>query len=134
MRGAASWFSNRSSLPLRPEDRELMAVGIVEIRRPQRSGNVAGLVREFHAACGQSLVCRANVFHRKHHFGRTRNRIAYARQRLTEAQRYATAIEKRESFVLALENEPKFVAVKRYRARRVGRAEHHDSDLRQFEI
>src|SRR5215471_2332085 len=120
--------------PLRPENREFVPVRIVEVRRPQRSGDAARFVREYHATCGQSLVRRAHVLYRERQLGRSSNRIAPARQWLTEAQRHAAAIQERESFALSLELEAEFVAVKRYRARIVGRTEHHDSDLRQCEI
>src|SRR5690348_2644658 len=113
----------------------MMAVGIVEVRGPQRTGDIARLLGEFHTAGGQRLMRGPDIFDRENHLDSTGQLAASSpAERFAQAKCDAAAIQKSETFILALEYQPQLVTIERHRLRHLLHAEHHDSDLRQLEI
>lgn len=103
---SASLFSGNpgvSENPLRPEDRERVAVRIVEVGCPERPGDGSRFVSELDSACGQRLVRRSNVLDGENDLDRARDLAARPGQRLAQAERDAAAIEESEALVLAIQ-------------------------------
>ena len=60
---------------VRTEDGKRVAVGVFEIRRPLRAGDVVGFADEFDPLGGEGFVCSLNIVHGKNQF-RWRRRVS----------------------------------------------------------
>src|SRR6266699_2293597 len=85
-------------LPLWAEQRKQMPIGIAEICRPHRTGDIARLLAELYPLIFQRFVRRPNVIHREDHLGRACQRGNVLRQGLTQDNGQCAAIEEGEAW------------------------------------
>src|SRR2546423_10853348 len=70
-------------LPLRAEQRKQMTIGVAEICRPHRPGDISRLLAKLYTLSFQCFVRCPHVIHRENHFGRACQWGNVLSQRLT---------------------------------------------------
>jgi len=133
MLSADSTLCNLRWLPLRAEQRKQMSIGIAEICRPHRAGDITRLLAKLYTLIFQRLVRRPDVIHRKNHLSRTCQRRNVLCQRLTQDDSQRATVEEGKAWNSLPNVDAQPIPVKRHGFFKISYSQHDHADRGKVE-
>ncbi len=119
---------------LRPKNREVVAVRVIEVGGSGGGRDVSWFVSELDFFRSQRLIGGGYVLNREDDLAGAGNLAAGFGRRLAEAQGDRASVQKRETGDLILNLQAQLVAIERQRALHILNTQHNNADFSEFVI